>query len=57
MDYHQNARPTIYSRELLARRVVEHGLALKLAAASFNAADRKGLSLAASPEAQGEADE
>ncbi len=36
MDYHQNARLTIHSRELLARRVVDHGLTLKLAAASFN---------------------
>ena len=35
MDYHQNARLTIYSREQLARRVVEQGLTLKLAAASF----------------------
>ncbi len=26
MDYHQNARLTVYSRELLAKRVVEQGL-------------------------------
>jgi transposase InsO family protein len=36
MDYHQNARLTIHSREQLARRVVEQGCTLKLAAASFN---------------------
>jgi transposase InsO family protein len=36
MDYHQNARLTIHSREQLARRVVEQGLTLKLAAARFN---------------------
>jgi transposase len=36
MDYHQNARLTVVSRELLAKRVVEQGLTLKLAAASFN---------------------
>jgi transposase InsO family protein len=36
MDYHQNARLTIHSRELLARRVLYEGLRLKLAAASFN---------------------
>jgi len=36
MDYHQNARLTIHSREQLARRVLEQGLRLRLAAASFN---------------------
>jgi len=36
MDYHQHARLTVYSRGLLCRRVVEDGLTLKLAAASFN---------------------
>jgi len=36
MDYHQNARLTAYSREQLARRVLEQGVTLKLAAASFN---------------------
>ena len=36
MDYHQNARLTIHSREQLARRVVEQGVTLKLAAAGFN---------------------
>ncbi|HEX5284635.1 MAG TPA: IS481 family transposase, partial [Bryocella sp.] len=35
MDYHQNARLTIHSREQLARRVVMEGCTLKLAAASF----------------------
>jgi transposase InsO family protein len=36
MDYHQNARLTVYSREQLARRVLHSGWRLKLAAASFN---------------------
>jgi transposase InsO family protein len=36
MDYHQNARLTVHSRELLAKRVVEQGVTLKLAATSFN---------------------
>jgi len=36
MDYHQNARTTLWSREMMARRVVEQGFTLKLAAASFN---------------------
>jgi transposase InsO family protein len=36
MDYHQNARLMIHSREQLARRVIEQGLTLKQAAASFN---------------------
>ena len=36
MDYHQNARLTVHSREQLAKRVLEQGLTLKLAAASFN---------------------
>jgi transposase InsO family protein len=36
MDYHQNARLTVHSREQLASRVVEQGCTLKLAAASFN---------------------
>jgi len=36
MDYHQNARLTIHSREQLARRVVDEGCTLKLAAASFS---------------------
>jgi transposase InsO family protein len=35
MDYHQNARLTVHSRELLARKVLEEGCTLKLAAASF----------------------
>jgi len=35
MDYHQNARLTIYRREQLARKVVEEKCTLKLAAASF----------------------
>jgi transposase InsO family protein len=36
MDYHQNARLTVHGREQLARSVVDRGLTLKLAAASFN---------------------
>ena len=36
MDYHQNARLTIRSREQLARKVLHEGCTLKLAAASFN---------------------
>jgi transposase InsO family protein len=36
MDYHQNARLTVHSREHLARKVLEQGLTLKLAAANFN---------------------
>jgi transposase len=36
MDYHQNARLTRHSRELLAKRVLEQGFTLQLAAASCN---------------------
>jgi len=36
MDYHQNARLTIHSREQLAKMVVERGCTLKAAAAAFN---------------------
>ena len=36
MDYHQNARLTVHSREQLARAVLQQGLTLKRAAASFN---------------------
>ena len=36
MDYHQNARLTIHSRERLARKVLDQGLTLKLAAARFH---------------------
>ncbi len=36
MDYHQHARLTGFSREALAKKVLEDGLTLKLAAASFN---------------------
>ena len=35
MDYHQNARLTVYSRAQLARNVLEQGLTLKQAAACF----------------------
>jgi len=36
MDYHQNARLTIHSREQMARMVVYQGCTLKAAAAAFN---------------------
>ena len=36
MDYHQNSRLTIHSREQLAKIVVERGSTLKAAAAAFN---------------------
>lgn len=36
MDYHQNARLTIHSREQLAKMVVEKSCTLKTAAAAFN---------------------
>ena len=36
MDYHQNARLTVHSREQLARTVLEQRLTLKQAAAGFN---------------------
>ena len=36
MDYHQHARLTVFSREALAKKVVEQECTLKLAAASFN---------------------
>jgi transposase len=36
MDYHQNARLTLRSREQLARKVLLEKATLKLAAASFN---------------------
>jgi transposase len=36
MDYHQNARLVIHSRERLALAVLEQGLTLKQAAASFH---------------------
>jgi Integrase core domain. len=40
MDYHQNARLTVHSREQMARKVMEGGVTLKLAAASFNVTAR-----------------
>jgi transposase InsO family protein len=36
MDYHQHARLTVFGREQMAKKVLEEGLTLKLAAASFN---------------------
>ena len=36
MDYHHHARLTVFSRELLAKKVLLEGFTLKLAAASFN---------------------
>jgi transposase InsO family protein len=40
MDYHQNARLTIHSREQLAKMVVERGCTLKASAAAFNVSSR-----------------
>lgn len=40
MDYHQNARLTIHSREQLARFVLERGSTLKAAGAAFNVSAR-----------------
>ena len=40
MDYHQNARLTIHRREQLARKVMEEGSTLKLAAAIFGVSAR-----------------
>jgi transposase InsO family protein len=36
MDYHQNARLTVHSREQMARQVVDQGVTLRQAAACFN---------------------
>src|SRR5208282_3747377 len=36
MDYHQNARSTVWSREQMGKRVLEQGCTLKAAAAAFN---------------------
>ncbi len=36
MDYHQNARTMLHSREAMAKKVLNEGCTLKLAAASFN---------------------
>ena len=36
MDYHQNARSVLWSREQMAKRVLEQGCTLKAAAAAFN---------------------
>jgi transposase InsO family protein len=40
MDYHQNARLTVHSREQMARKVVVEGLTLKRAAARFNLSEK-----------------
>ena len=40
MDYHQNARLTVHSREQLARYVLEQGNTLKAAAVAFNVSDK-----------------
>ena len=40
MDYHQNARLTVHSREQLAKIVLEQGLTLKAAASAFNVSAR-----------------
>jgi transposase InsO family protein len=36
MDYHQNARLTVFSREQMVKQVLEQGVTLKQAAACFN---------------------
>jgi transposase InsO family protein len=40
MDYHQNARLTVHSREQMARKVVVEGLTLKRAAARVNVTEK-----------------
>jgi transposase len=35
MDYHQNARLTVHSREQIAKMIVEQGCSQKAAAAAF----------------------
>ena len=40
MDYHQNARTTVYSREQMARMVLERGLTRKAAAAAFRVSEK-----------------
>jgi transposase InsO family protein len=40
MDYHQNARLTVHSREQMARLVVEQGCTLRAAAGAFNVSQR-----------------
>ena len=39
MDYHQNARLTVYSREQIVKMVVERGCTRKAAAAAFYVSD------------------
>jgi hypothetical protein len=40
MDYHKNARTTVWSREQMARRVIEHGSTLAAAVAAANVSSR-----------------
>ena len=40
MDYHQNARLTVHSRERLARLVVERGYTLKAVAMAFHVSEK-----------------
>lgn len=40
MDYHKNARTTVWSRERMARQVIEHGCRLAAAAAAANVSGR-----------------
>ena len=40
MDYHKNARTTVWSREQMARRVIEQGCTLAAAAAAANVSAR-----------------
>ena len=40
MDYHQNARSTVFGREQLARKVLVEGLTPRQAAASFGVSEK-----------------
>jgi transposase InsO family protein len=40
MDYHQNARTTVYSREQIARMVLQYGFTRKAAAAAFRVSEK-----------------
>ena len=39
-NHHKNARLTVHSREQLARRVLEQGMTLKLAAVTFSVSEK-----------------
>jgi transposase len=40
MDYHQNARLTVHSREQMARLVIEQGQTQKAVAAAFHVSEK-----------------